>query len=112
MIKKRFLYRSGCGLFFWLAVLHSSAQAQTIPNAPTNLAASVVSALQISLSWADASTNEDGFKIERSLDGTNFSQIAQVLTNVTNYRNAGLFPNTTYFYRVRAYNSGGASAFS
>jgi hypothetical protein len=64
------------------------------------------------LSWADTSTNEDGFKIEQSLDGINFSQIAQVLTNMTNYRNTGLFPNTTYSYRVRAYNAGGASAFS
>ncbi|HXI84332.1 MAG TPA: glycosyl hydrolase family 28 protein [Verrucomicrobiae bacterium] len=112
MIKKRFLYGSGCALLLWLAALHPSAQAQTIPNAPINLTASVVSAFQISLSWADASTNEDGFKVERSLDGTNFSQIAQVSSNVTNYRNAGLFPSTTYSYRVRAYNAGGASAFS
>ena len=111
-IMKRLLHRSGCALLLCLAALHPSAQAQTIPNAPTNLTASVISALQISLSWADASTNEDGFKVERSLDGINFSQIAQLAAGVTNYRNAALFPGTAYSYRVRAYNSGGASAFS
>jgi polygalacturonase len=111
-IKKRFLYGLGCVLFFQLAMQHSSAQAQTIPNAPTNLTASAISTVQIGLSWTDTSTNESGFKIERSLDGMNFTQIAQVLTNTTNYLNAGLFPNTTYFYHVRAYNTGGASAFS
>jgi polygalacturonase len=111
-IRKHFLCLSGCSLFLWLAAFHSSAQAQTIPNAPTNLTASAISSFQIGLSWADTSTNENGFKVERSLDGINFTQIAQVLTNVTNYRNTGLFPNTTYFYRVRAYNTGGASTFS
>ncbi len=81
MTIKRFLHWPGCTLFLCLAVLHPSAQAQTIPNAPTNLAAFVISALQINLSWTDASTNEDGFKVERSLDGINFSQIAQVSSN-------------------------------
>src|ERR1019366_1600481 len=112
MIMKRFLYRSGCVLFLCLATLNPSAQAQTIPNAPTNLTATVISALQISLSWSDASTNEDGFKVERSLDGINFSQIAQVSAGVTNYRNAALFPGTAYSYRARAFNSGGSSASS
>ena len=50
MIKKRFSCWSVCALLLWLAVSHPSAQAQTIPNAPSNLTASVVSALQIALS--------------------------------------------------------------
>jgi hypothetical protein len=90
-----------------------AVDAQTIPTPPTNLTASVVApAFQIRLSWTDTSTNEDGFTVERSLDGTNFTQIAQVLPGTSSFRNTALFPNTTYYYRVRAYNAGGTSAYS
>jgi len=100
------------GLSFWLVAVSVVSRAQTIPSAPTNLQVSAVSAIQINLSWTDTSTNEDGFKVERSLDGTNFLQIAQLLPTTTVYRNTSLFPVTTYFYRVRAYNAGGNSGFS
>jgi len=100
------------GLILGLATFGFSSRAQSIPNPPAGLAASAPSAFQIRLSWTDASTNEDGFKVERSLDGIVFSQIAQVSANVTDYRNAGLFPGTNYYYRVRAYNSAGNSAYS
>jgi Regulator of chromosome condensation (RCC1) repeat/Fibronectin type III domain len=101
-----------CGLFLWLAGFSFSAHAQAIPNAPTNLPANTVLAGQINLTWSDNSTNEDGFKIERSTDGTNFTQVAQVLPNTTVYRNTGLWPGMAYYYRVRAYNSIGDSPFS
>jgi PKD repeat protein/endonuclease/exonuclease/phosphatase family metal-dependent hydrolase len=86
--------------------------AQTIPNGPTNLTASATSLFQINLAWSDTSTNEDGFRIERSSDGTNFAQIAQVLSNGTSYLSTGLFPGKTYFYRLSAYNAGGDSAYT
>jgi hypothetical protein len=50
--------------------------------------------------------------IERSKDGTTFAQIAKVGTNVTTYANTGLGALIQYYYRVRAYNSGGNSAYS
>jgi len=64
------------------------------------------------VSWSDASTNETGFKIERSLDGTTFTQIATVGSNVTSYASTGLAVSTTYYYRVRAYNNTGNSAYT
>jgi phosphodiesterase/alkaline phosphatase D-like protein len=83
------------------------------PAAPSGLSASAVSSSQIDLAWADNSSNEGGFKVERSLSSTSgFAQIATVGANVTSYSNSGLAPNTTYYYRVRAYNAAGNSAYS
>ena len=78
---------------------------------PSALVATAVSATRIDLSWADNRLG-NGFKIERSTDGINFAQIAQVLTNTTTYRNTGLAPGSTYYYRVCAYTSGGNSDYS
>jgi hypothetical protein len=57
------------------------------------------------VTWNDNSNNETGFKVERSKNGTNFTQIATVNANVTTYASTGLSTNTTYYYRVRAYNN-------
>lgn len=84
----------------------------TPPAAPSNLSASSASRTQINLSWSDNASNETGFKIERSTDGVNFGQIATVGANVTSYANAGLRRNRTYWYRVRANNAAGDSAYS
>jgi hypothetical protein len=50
--------------------------------------------------------------IERSLNGTSFAQIAVTGPNVKTYGAAGLQPNTRYYFRVRAFNSIGSSAYS
>src|SRR5439155_203397 len=90
----------------------ASATTPTVPNAPSNLTATAVSSTQINLAWTDNSTDENGFKIERSTDGITFSQIATVAANVTAYSNTGRSAPTTYYYRVRAYNTNGNSSYS
>jgi lysyl endopeptidase len=82
------------------------------PAAPTGLTADAVACDQIDLAWTDNADNETGFKIERSLNGTTFSEIDTVGANVTNYSDTTVAENTTYWYRVRAYNSAGNSAYS
>ncbi|MCX8030305.1 MAG: S8 family serine peptidase [Thermodesulfovibrionales bacterium] len=73
---------------------------------PTNLVANAISPTQINLSWVDNSKTESGYKIERKILGSgDFVQIATVGANVTSYSDTGLTPFTTYFYRVRAFNS-------
>jgi len=87
---------------------------QGAPAAPGNLAATTISSSQINIMWADNSGNEAGFKIERKTpqSGGTFAEIATAGANVTNFSSTGLNANTKYFYRVRAYNNGGHSAYS
>lgn len=67
---------------------------------------------QFTLSWTDNSTNETGFRIERSTDGTAFTEIATTGVNVVSYVDASLPNSTQYWYRLRAYNSAGNSGYS
>jgi hypothetical protein len=82
------------------------------PAAPTNLNATAAACDQIDLTWTDNADNESGFKIERSPNGSTFSQIDTVGANVTGYSDTTAAENTTYWYRVRAYNTAGDSAYS
>jgi hypothetical protein len=83
------------------------------PAAPTGLSATAVSATQVNLSWADNAGNETGFKIERKTgSGGTWGQVATTGSNVTGWSNTGLTGSTTYYYRVRATNAGGDSAYS
>lgn len=69
-------------------------------------------AASLSLSWQDNSNNEDGFAIERSEDGVNFTELARVSVNVQEYIDDTLTYGTTYWYRVRAYNAYGYSGYT
>lgn len=82
------------------------------PAAPTNLAASALGTSEIKLTWTDNASDEYGFEIERSADGTNWSLLYTVPADVTTYTDGGLTPETTWYYRVRAHNAGGYSAYS
>ncbi len=82
--------------------------AATAPNAPSGLTATAATSA-INLAWTDNSSDEDGFQIERSTDGVNFSALATVAANVTSYSDSSAVAGTTYAYRIVAYNSAGAS---
>jgi LmbE family N-acetylglucosaminyl deacetylase/3-mercaptopyruvate sulfurtransferase SseA len=82
------------------------------PATPSGLTATAVSSSQINLTWVDNATNETSYQVERSPDGTTFTALVTLGANVTTYSNTGLTASTTYFYRVRAANGGGNSAYS
>jgi len=91
----------------------TSTPAAPAPAAPSGLSATAASSSGINLAWTDNSTDENGFRIERrtGASGT-YAQIASVGANVTSYADTGLSASTTYYYRVRAYNTGGNSDYS
>jgi phosphodiesterase/alkaline phosphatase D-like protein len=94
----------------------NEASATTLPNppvAPSGLQGIPVSNTQIKLSWTDNSDNETGFKIERRLSSAiAYTLIATLGAGVTSYSSTGLSPNSTYSYRMYAYNASGNSAYS
>jgi YD repeat-containing protein len=84
------------------------------PAAPSGLSvAAGISNTLLNLAWADNSSDETGFRIERKTGAAGaYAEVATVGAGVTGYSNTGLTPNTQYFYRVRATNTGGNSAYS
>jgi len=71
--------------------------------APTGLTASIASASQINLAWADQSSNETGFVIQRSIDnGVTWNNLATTLANVASSADMAVLPGSTYSYRVYA----------
>jgi glucose/arabinose dehydrogenase len=81
-----------------------------LPAPATNLASLPLSGTQIRLTWNDASTNETGFRIERSTNGSNFAEVAAAAAGQTTFTNSGLVPATTYHFRVRSFNTNGNAA--
>ncbi len=83
------------------------------PAIPTGLVANAVSSSQIDLTWTNNSSNELGFYVERSPNGsTSWGRIATVSAGAPSFREPGLSPSTTFYYRVLAFNSAGDLGYS
>jgi len=72
------------------------------PPAPTGLTATAASSTTIQLAWTDNSLLEDGFIVQRSTDGTTFTQIFKTSANVVTYEDQSLTPGQKYYYKVIA----------
>lgn len=86
------------------------AAAPAAPAAPANLHLAWAGANTLHLRWADTSTDETGFALDRSAD-PNFGTFTtfSVGHNVTDFNDTSLPDGTTFHYRVRSFNAGGAS---
>lgn len=107
----RVLAKNTAGKSGYSNIANATTQ-EVVPNAPSALTATAVSAAQIDLKWTDNANNETGYQVERSQNGTAFTKIADLAANITTYQNTGLTAATDYQYRVRAVNAVGASAYS
>lgn len=72
-------------------------------------------AADATITFTDNAPNEDGFRVERQLNGGPFSVLATLSPNITTLLDTTLVQGTTqnkYCYRVSAFNSAGASGFA
>ena len=83
------------------------------PLPPNSLSLNVLDTGIVKLTWADSSSNEDGFVLERkdNID-TNWTTIDSLKADSVTYTDTGLTVGRTYEWRVYAYNAGGNSGYS
>jgi len=84
------------------------------PAAPSDLSATVLSPLEVALSWTDNASDETGFQIEGLAgDGTTgWVLVADLPADTEEHTVGGLQPATAYRFRVRATGAGKPSAYS
>jgi probable HAF family extracellular repeat protein len=96
----------------WLAHIDIDDTAPP-PAAPSQLTGKARGS-KVALRWTDNADDETGFEIERC-EGkacSNFVRIALLGADAQSYADKAVQPDTRYRYRVRAFNEGGASAYS
>jgi hypothetical protein len=86
-------------------------------TAPTDLSAKLSRRTEtVALKWNDLNSGEDGFIIERSSDGNNWTEITGPNTNVTvtvtEHDDSLSNQVGTFYYQVKAYNEAGESNYS
>jgi len=89
-----------------LFVLFLSTAGAAYVAPPTALTVLGASPSKMKLSWRySGATN--GFDIDRASGGTaNFTRIARVGNTVRSYTDSGLYADTNYIYRIRAFKNG------
>ncbi|MFM2066615.1 MAG: hypothetical protein RLZZ584_1524 [Pseudomonadota bacterium] len=83
-----------------------------LPSASTAVTAvAAASGTSVTVTWADANTNETGFQVMRSTAGGAFAAVGGVLAaNSTSFVDTTALPSTTYTYRVDVSNWAGTTA--
>jgi hypothetical protein len=67
---------------------------------------------KVTLSWSANAGEQQGFLIEQSSDGTNFTQVQTVPDGTNTATITGLLDGATYSFRIRGYNASGDSPYT
>ena len=82
--------------------------AEIIPNTPTEVVAEAISSSVIEISWTPVSNAQGYIIFESPVEDGTYDEIGTV--SKTDFEHTGLEPNTTYYYRVSAFNNAGESS--
>ena len=88
----------------------ATTPAPPVPSAPSATSGVPGSSSTVNVTWKDNSSNEDGFRVERSLDGgTSWTAGTTTAANVIAWDDAGRTSEQPVCYRAVAFNLGGNS---
>ena len=77
-------------------LIHSS------PDSPTDLALEALSESSLRLTWRIRNSQQSGIRIQRSINGSTFEQIAELAADSQSFIDTALTPGSNYYYRVLA----------
>lgn len=83
-----------------------------VPDAPTNLHLVEKDPVSATIGWNDNAQNENGFEIERINTADDTRKTFGTAGNIISLLDEGLTENTTYQYRIRAFNDAGSSTWT
>ena len=84
----------------------------TVPAAPTGVSAAATGAGAIEVRWQDNASNETQYKIRWGLSAGSQPNEVWLGANTTKWQHTGLAADTVYYYKVRAQNAVGVSAYT
>ncbi len=83
------------------------------PLAPTSVSTEKVTNsndISVKLSWVDTSNNEDGFLIQRAVDGGQAAELYRTANDITEYHDSSVEAGHSYSYTIASFDCAGASA--
>jgi VCBS repeat-containing protein len=83
----------------------------SVTPAVTDLTATAVSTSEIDLAWTVNATNASAIELDTSTDGVNYTA-TMLDPTATSYKDMGLTEGSHHYYKVRAIQPGGPSAFA
>ncbi len=98
------------GVSAWLGPI--SAELGSVPAVPFDVSVADTGLDWILVAWRDGSDKETGFEIERQAPGGAFELVATLPVDATTYGDTAIGQDREFAYRVRAFNSYGASPWS
>lgn len=111
---KKLLFIIVSGIIFFSCDVNHYDEDAVPPDAPSDLSVTALSFCRVLVTWTDNSDNERSFVLERS-ENSSFDALVTINVdfNATGYSDRqDIDSETEYFYRVKAENAAGESAYT